>query len=1063
MGTRNWQIMRKLLWLLGLVLVGCLVTSFQNDLVAQPQNNDQNQEDFLFNEGIFHAMHWRNIGPFRGGRSNCVSGIPGDPLTYFMGTVGGGVWKTADAGISWINISDGYFQSSSIGAIAIAPSNPNIIYVGTGEHAVRGVMSSPGDGLYRSDDGGQSWTHIGLAKTQHISKILVDPRHPEHLWVAAQGATFGKSRHRGVFKSEDGGQNWTHVLYANETSGAADLSINPENPRIMIATLWDHQRTAWSIRSGGPGSGIYRSTDGGNNWEKLSSGLPTEIGKAGVAYSPANPNVIYANIEAKQGGVYQSEDGGDSWTYLSNDPRTTGRAWYYSKIVASPHNEQAFYVLNAPLLYSADGGNSFVSIDNPHTDQHDLWINPDNPKNMILANDGGATITFNGGLSWSTQINQSTAQLYRIAADNQEPYNLYAAQQDNTSFKIPSRTFKQGIGPNDLSVINFGESGFISPHPANDRYIFGTNYLGNIGMFDQQTGALHDIMAYPISNLGKQAVDHKYRFNWNAPMLHNPLEADLIYHGANHLLKSRDNGLSWQEISPDLTRDDRNKQGLGGYPFTNEGAGAEVYNTISYISCSKFNKNEIWVGTDDGLLHLTHDAGKTWDNITPPSLPEAYINVVEVSPHQAGTAFIVAYRYKFNDFQSYVYKTSDYGNHWEKITKGLSQENFARVLRQDPANPAILYLGTENGLYISFNQGANWHPFQLDLPICSITDVLIKNQDLIVATAGRGIWILDNIAPIQQSGGIIEEEKLHLFKPSLGIRHHSEEPQFSDTYLGENPSCGISLDYHLPESNIDAPLILSIYNEKDQLVRHYRSEEDSLQQKSFEFGPLLPKLRGVNRFYWNLRGTSLPGIIGQQTTGDYRGSIVPPGVYTIKLSNGEDFSEQQVVIKPDPRLALEWKDYQQQAALLAEIEGQLRDIHDAVNKVQVVQNQISILVDFLEKSEEHKDLVEKGTTAISKIETWKAKIVQNKWQSTQDFINFPGKINADFLDLKQRLDKTFPIITEGIQKRLVDLKIEWETHKSTIKGILESDVTEFNKIFKEKNIPALVLPSVNAF
>ncbi|MEO0340049.1 MAG: glycosyl hydrolase, partial [Bacteroidota bacterium] len=589
-----------------------------------------------------------------------------------------------------------------------------------------------------------------------------------------------------------------------------------------------------------------------------------------------------------------------------------------------------------------------------------------------------------------------------------------------------------------------------------------SNYLGNINMYDQETETLHDIMAYPASNLGKKAIEHQYRFNWNAPVLHNPQEANLIYHGANHLLASKDNGISWQEISPDLTRNERTKQDLGGFPFTNEGAGAEVYNTISYLACSKFNKDEIWVGTDDGLIHITHDGGQSWDNITPPSLPEAFINSIEVSIHQPGTAFIVAYRYKFNDLKPYLYQTTDYGKHWKTITKGLPQ-NFGRVLRQDPVNPDILYLGMENGMFVSFNQGNNWHPFQLDLPVCSITDILIKNKDLVVATAGRGIWILDDISPIQQSGGSIEDETLRLFQPMACVRHQREEPAFSDTYLGENPSCGLALDYHLPESKVEMPLILSIYNEAGELVRHFKSEKDSLQIEYHNSKPLLPKLRGVNRFHWNLRGASLPGINGQQTTGDYRGSIVPPGEYTIKLSNGVSFSEQKVIIKPDSRIPLEWTDYKKQADLLAQVEGELRDIHSAVNKVQVVQNQINILVDFLEKSEEHKELVEKGTTVIIKIEQWKEKIIQTNWQSNQDFINYPGKLNADFLDLKQRLDKTFPMITEGMQTRVIDLKTEWKSHKAIIKDILESDVTEFNRIFKEKNIPALILPSVNAF
>lgn len=1044
-----------------------LMVVSQLPILAQMKPTFNHQEDvMLFSESTFRSMKWRNIGPFRGGRSNAVSGVKGDPLTYYMGTVGGGVWKTEDAGISWKNISDGFFQTASVGAIAVSESDPNIIYVGMGEHAVRSVMSSHGDGIYRSTDAGKTWQHLGLSKTKHISKIIIHPENPDKVWVAAQGATFGPSRERGVFSSNDGGRTWEHILYVNPTSGASDLSIDLHNPRIIFAAIWDHQRKPWYIRSGGRGSGIYKSIDGGNNWEKLSNGLPDAMGKVGIAISQVNPNMVYAVLESDNGGVYQSEDAGTTWMQVSADRATIGRAWYYTKIVADPVYEKGVYVLNAPLLHSTDGGQSYERIENPHTDQHDLWINPTNPKNMILANDGGACITFNGGKSWSTQENQPTAQLYRVIADNQFPYNLYAAQQDNTSFMIPSRTATSGISKQHLSDVGDHESAFIALDPDQPDEIFSTNYLGSISVFDRPSGFSKDIMAYPTLGLAAFPKDQKYRFNWNAPLVISPQNNQVLYHGANVVLKSEDRGMSWKAISPDLTRDEELKQEAGGGPFTNEGAGAEVYNTISYIACSPENAEEIWVGTDDGLVHFTRSGGTNWKDVTPPELGEALINSIEIS-NIPGRVYIVATKYKFNNFLPYILKTDNYGKSWEKIVDGIPNNTYAKVVREDPVMDNILYAGTETGMYISFDTGKNWHPFQLNLPVCPITDILIKDNDLVAATAGRSFWILDDLSPIQQFVSKTRGENLAIFTPKNQVRFTSDfYENATGTDLGDNPADGVFLDYYIPEQLAGDTFMLAIYDRYNELVRTYRNVKDSTFSE-YEGGPptpqMIPTKPGVNRFVWDMRRNTIPGVDGLFVYGDYRGGIVPPGFYTARLSNGKKTATSEFQILPDPRIDAESKDYQYQARILTEIEKQVADIHLSIGKMRVVRDQISSLVELLERSSEHKDLIDTGKAAIHKINDWEKSLIQTHQQTYQDAIHLSNGLNAELLVLKQKVDTPDPKVTEGAQTRLQDLSEQWATEKSLMENILNQEVDTFNKIFKEKNIPALIIPKVSAF
>ncbi|RMG88640.1 MAG: glycosyl hydrolase, partial [Bacteroidetes bacterium] len=710
-------------------------------LFAQKKNKRaRNAPSAVFDAEVFKSLQFRNIGPFRGGRSNAVSGVRGDDQTYYFGSVGGGVWKTTDAGISWKNVTDGFLASGSVGAIAVAPSDANVVYVGMGEHAVRGVMTSHGDGMYKSTDAGKTWSHIGLKDARHIAAIRVHPTNPDVVFVAVQGALWGPSADRGVYKTTDGGQTWRKVLFVNETTGAADLSMDATNPRILYAGMWDHQRFPWQVRSGGPGSGIWKSVDGGETWQALKKGLPEAMGKVAVDVSPANPNRVYANIEAEKGGVYRSDDGGKSWKRVNSDRVTVARAWYYIEIFAHPTDENIVYVLNAPVLRSIDGGKTFESVPNPHSDQHDLWINPDRPDNMILANDGGACITFNAGRSWSTQQNQPTAQFYRVIADRRFPYHLYGGQQDNSTVCIASRTSGGGIGVRDWYPVSGGESAFLAFDPDHPDLVYGNSIQGFMEVYDHKTGETKGIMAYPQLNLGTLPRDMKYRFNWNNPLVADPHDPTVLYHGAQLVLKSADGGYSWTEISPDLTRNDPEKHNAGGVPYTNEAAGGEVYNTLSYLACSPKEAGVIWAGSDDGLVHLTRDGGKNWANVTPAGLPESLINAIEVSPHDPATAYLAVTRYKWNDLAPMIFVTHDYGKTWSKKVAGIPGDNFVRVVREDPVKKGLLYAGTEHGLYVSFDGGEKWSRFQSNLPVCPITDLAVHDNDLLVATSGRAFW-----------------------------------------------------------------------------------------------------------------------------------------------------------------------------------------------------------------------------------------------------------------------------------------------------------------------------------
>lgn len=1016
-----------------------------------------------FDATIFEGLKWRNIGPFRGGRANAVSGLPGNDQVFFAGYTGGGLWKTIDAGISWHNISDGFFKTGSVGAIAVSEADPNVIYVGMGEHAIRGVMTSYGDGVYKSTDGGKTWKNVGLEKTRHISDVVVHPSNPEIVFVAAQGTAHGPNEDRGIFKSTDGGNTWKKVLFVDANTGAASLSMDFTNPRILYAATWEHRRLPWQVQSGGPGCSIWKSVDGGDTWSKINTGLPAEMGKIGVSVSRANPQRVYAIIEAEKtvAGLYRSDNGGDTWSHMTNNALLTSRSWYYTEVEADPVNADVVYVLNSPLTKSIDGGKNFSVVPVRHIDTHDLWINPKYPNNMILGDDGGAEITYDGAKSWSTQDNQPTSQFYRVITDAVFPYKVYGGQQDNTSVIIASRNNFIGLTDKDWSIGPGCESAFVAFDPNNPVLLYGGCYQGIIDVLNTADGHVKDIRQYPANILAYDAKDMKYRFNWNAPLIASPHDYSTIYHGGNILFKTTNGGLSWEEISPDLTRNDSSKQGPGGAPITNEGAGGENYNTLSYVIESVHEQGVIYTGSDCGLVHITKDGGKTWQNITPAGLPESLIQSIEVSPHDKGTAFIAATRYKFNDYSNMSFKTTDYGKTWTKIDVGVEKDDFIKVIREDRKVKDLLYAGAERGFYVSFNGGTNWQKLQLNLPIVPVTDITFAENDLVISTAGRAFWILDDISALQQSKGNFAG--LQVFTPKPTYKYEGYTPSWMDVPpgIGKNPMPGVILDYYLPEAADSLEVKLEILDASGKAIRTYSSIKDE-EFKPFPGGPapaqVIPAKKGINRFAWDFRGETLLAIPNAFVYGDYSGHRRAPGKYKARLTFKGAVAEAEIDLRQDPNLKnISAQDWAAQQALLENAAKSLTEIHQSVIDMRKVKSQIEHHNALLKDNQEAKALYQAGQDLIQKLVDWEAKLVETRQKSFQDVINFPSQLNAQYFDLRAAVDVHDPRLTAGAKQRLQDLDKEWAGYKTAMNQLIEKDIVEYNQKFKAQNLPAVIM------
>lgn len=1014
----------------------------------------------------FKPLKYRNIGPFRGGRSVTATGVAGNPMTYYMGTTGGGVWKTETAGQRWENISDGYFETGSVGAVAVSESNPNIVYVGMGEHAPRGVMTSYGDGVYKSTDAGKTWKTMGLEKTQHISRVIIHPTNPDIVFVAAQGALFEGNPERGIYKSTDGGLTWKNTLFVNNLTGAAELSMDANYPEIMYAAMWEHQRKPNIVISGGEGSGLYKSTDAGETWSKIHKGLPEEKGKMAIAVSPANSDKVYAVIEsdsdADKGGLFVSDDAGESWSMVSGDNRLVQRAWYYIEVFPDPNDEDTVYVLSASMFRSEDGGKTWETIEVPHGDTHNLWINPKNSNNMVLADDGGATITFDYGKTWSKQDNMPTAQFYRISVDNLFPYNIYGGQQDNTSVRIASLSMGRGsITEQDWTYAAGGESAFLAFDPDNPRYVFGGSYLGTIEVLDMETKGSTNIMAAPIQYLGREARNMKYLYNWNAPIIGSKHEPGTYYHGAQLVLKTKDMGVTWEEISPDLTRNIDEKQGNGGGPYTNEAVGAENYGTLAYMIESPHEKDVFWTGSDDGFVQITKNGGESWENVTPKGLKECLINTIEVSPFDPAIAYIATTRYKFNDYTPAIYKTKDYGKTWTNISAGIPYGSFTRVVREDENRKDLLYTGTEKGIYISWNGGTSWEPFQLNLPVTPIMDLKVHRGDLIVATSGRSFWILDDLdalrqyQPVNKGLKILQPDAVYAGSWGSPLNGNSKEFEGTDSFEGVNPANGLVIYYELPKLKDSTELSMEIRNSKGRLVRTFSSEKDP-DYKAHNGGgpspePILSKEEGLNRFVWNMAHSTMPGIPGAYIEAGFGGHDAIPGMYDIQLKVGEEVVKTKGELKAIPTFEIKQGQYEEYDALMSEMEQKVTTMHNMVNTLYDVQTDLKEVL----TEAENEDLKKEGQALLDKMKAWDEDMIQRKSQAYDDVENFPNKFTAEYLFLINQTNSSIPRVNKSNLERKTELDQQWNGLNARGKELMEKDIPNFNRKLWEAGIGAL--------
>ena len=1011
------------------------------------ENKKKNK--FSVDSILFQVGEWRDIGPFRGGRSTASTGITGNDQIYYMGTTGGGLWKTEDAGISWKNISDGYFETGSVGAVAVSESDNNIVLVGMGESPVRGVMTSSGDGVYKSVDGGDTWVHLGLENTKHISQVRIHPSDPNIIYVSAQGSPYSETKERGIYRTFDGGKNWENILFIDLSSGAVDLAMDYTNPRVLYASFWDHQRLPWYVRSGGKGSGIWKSNDGGDTWKKLSDGLPKSVmGKIGVAVSRANPKVVYAIIESDEGGLYKSDNGGESWKLINEERVLRARSWYYMHIYADPSDENVVYVLNAPMMKSIDGGKTFTNIRVPHGDNHYLWINPNNSNILINSNDGGANISFNAGKSWSTQKNQPTSQFYRVNVDNRFPYWVYGGQQDNSSVAIKSSTFSNGISWKDwIAGVGGCETAYVAFDKNNPVLMYAGCYQGIITEYSLNLDNTKDIMAYPSMGLGEPSDEQKYRFNWNAPILVSEHDPNVIYHAANKLLKTSDRGITWEEISPDLTKNKKENLGPGGGPITNEGAGGEVYHTIYYVTESPHDKNIIYTGADDGLVHITRDGGKSWSNITP-ELEEGMINSIEVSPHDPATVYIAFNRYKFDDFNPYILKSKDYGETWKVYGSDIEKNSFVRVVREDKNKKDLLYAGTERGIYMSNNGGINWFKWQRNLPIVPITDLVVHQNDLVVATQGRGFWIYDDLTPLHEFSDEIKSENIHMFNVE-----NNHKVLFSAMRrqgpLGKNPYYGTEIKYFLREYNPEDSLEMNIEikNINGDIIRTFSSSEKYKSKR-------IDLKEGYSSVKWggDVEGFVPPnGVMVPRGSDGYMSSYdVMPGKYNVTLTYGDYTKTSDFIIMPDPRKSISQDDYNKKYQLLRNIHDDVESIYNSLQKMQDVRSQLNDLQNRL--SSDFNSIKNLSNETVELIDLTESKLISPKQKTFQDVINFRNQLDAQFLDLLNTVNGNIPPLTNGELQRFDDLHLTWMEIKKSYDKVLEN-VKSINNMIIENSVP----------
>ena len=1046
-----------LVTLLGLVL------SSGNFAQAQPVPAEDLQQSF------FKSLSFRSIGPYRGGRSAATAGIAGNPMLYYMGAAGGGVWKTEDAGSSWENISDGFF-GGSIGAIEVAPSNPNVIYVGGGEVTVRGNVSH-GNGVWKSVDAGKSWKHVGLEDSRRIPRIRIHPTNPDIVYAAVLGHLFGANQERGVFKSVDGGTTWKRVLFVNEEAGAVDLVIDPQNSNVLFATTWKIMRTPYSLESGGEGSGIWKSIDSGETWTEITrnEGLPQgTVGICGVAVSPVDSNRVWAMVESSDGGLFRSDDGGASWIRINEERKLRQRAWYYTRVYAGPKNVDEVYVLNVRFWRSGDAGKSFESISTPHGDHHDLWIAPNDPQRMAVADDGGVQISLNRGKTWSTYENQPTAQFYRVTTDDHFPYRIYGAQQDNSTVRILSRTSGRSIGERDWIPTAGGESGFLAPDPEDPEIVYGGSYGGYLTRVNHRTQETRNVHVWPDNPMGHGAGDGKYRFQWNFPIFFSKHDSKVLYTAGNVLFKTTNGGDSWKRISGDLTRNDSSKLGSSGGPITQDNTSVEYYCTIFAACESAIEKDVLWAGSDDGLLHVTRDGGKKWVNVTPPELPEwAQINSIEPHPTLPGGLYVAATRYKLDDFKPYLLKTEDYGETWTAINDGIGRQDFTRVIRADPAREGLLYAGTESGLYISFDDGGRWSAFQCNLPIVPITDLAIKNGDLIVATQGRSFWLLDDLTPIHQWTSELFEKEIQLLATRPTIRMRGGGSGSPGRTAGQNILAGVPIRFfakRVPDKKMKTEL--QLIDPSGDVIQTFSTQPDRERKDK-----KLKVEAGVNELRWDMRYPGAETFEGMVLWGGgTRGPLAVPGVYQAKLTvsksstdNGTLTSEENTIfnqtidfkIEKDPRSSATLADFQSQFNFLIGVRDKLSEIHLAIKNTRDIREQLKSLQSRLEKGDGNEDLVEKAKNLDQELVNVEQALYQTKNESPQDPLNYPIRLNnrlSGLVGVASAGDHRPTRQSIAVRNQLIQ---EIDDLLTTQKTVVDQGIRKFNEAVRKASVPAI--------
>ncbi|MEO0470935.1 MAG: glycosyl hydrolase [Bacteroidota bacterium] len=1051
------MISKQLYLLLSCALVA-VILAIPNDGIAQRKKKKKSVEPvpqtLSFDESLYDGLEYRSIGPYRGGRSCAVTGVPGKPNLFYFGSTGGGVWRTMDGGQTWKNISDGFF-GGSVGAVAVAQSDNNVIYVGGGEKTVRGNVSY-GYGIWKSVDAGKTWSQMGLKDSRHISRIRIHPDNPDLVYAAVMGDLYKSSEERGIYRSKDGGQNWERIHFANADAGAVDLTFDPTNPRILYASTWRIRRTPYSLSSGGDGSDLWKSTDGGDNWEKLSDNkgfAKGPLGIIGVAVSPANPNRVWALAEAGEGGVFRSDDGGENWRKINSSRSLRQRAWYYTRIYADPADAEIVYVVNVAYHKSTDGGKTFKPYRAPHGDHHDLWIAPEDPSRMIIGDDGGAQVSFDGGENWSTYYNQPTSQFYRVTTDDHFPYRIYAAQQDNSTVRIMHRVDGGSISERHWESTAGGESAHIAPDPKDNDIVYGGSYGGFLTRINHRTNERRAVNVWPDNPMGYGAEGMKYRFQWNFPIFFSPHDKNKLYVASNHLHMSTNEGQSWEIISPDLTRNDSAKLVSSGGPITQDNTGVEYYCTIFAATESPLEEGLIWAGSDDGLLHVTKDGGKNWENVTPPDMPEwTMINSIDVDPFEKGSAYVAGTRYKLGDYTPYLYKTNDYGKTWIKIVNGIDENHFTRVLRADPKRKGLLYAGTETGMYISFDDGASWKPFQLNLPIVPITDLAIKNDNLVVATQGRSLWLIDDLTPLHQLSESVSSAKQHLYQPIDSYRMGRSSLRQPRT-AGRNHPGGVMVHFLMNETPADSVEVSLSFHEADGDMIN------SFSTKAKEKNKKLKLEEGMNRFIWDMQFEGAKTFDGMILWwGQTSGPRAVPGEYIVKLTVGEESQQQKFQILADPRSTATAKDLQDQFDFLIGVRDKLTETHQAIIDMRDVKKQVSSFTDRVKDEEEWKDVVDAGKALIKKMGVVEKALYQTKNRSRQDPLNFPIRLNNKLAHLGALNAVGNFAPTEQSKNFMNEVSSAIDGELSKWEEIRAKDIPAFNQMVKEKQADVIMLP-----